>query len=82
MVRPERFELPAFWFVAWEAGNLSDINLPELIQVLSQTVYLRSVARRGHRCMTCRGGEYRHWFNWKALLCVWILKNFADSISR
>jgi hypothetical protein len=23
MVRPERFEIPAFWFVAWEAGNLS-----------------------------------------------------------
>jgi hypothetical protein len=62
--------------------NLSDINLPELMEALSQTVYLRSVARRVHRRMICRGGEYRHRFNWKALLCVRILKNFANSISR
>ncbi len=23
MVRPERFELPTFWFVAWEEENLN-----------------------------------------------------------
>ena len=62
--------------------NLSDFTFTLLIQGLSQTVYLQSVASRGHRRMICRGSEYRHWFNWKALLCVRILKNFADSIHR